>query len=94
MCLTLTEHDGRVESARKKILQANKMVEWINFARCIDSLCDYDWSRFNNDKWRPDFKRLGYDIEWLEKNWEELTKAIKCMKDNKPKYGQGNPQND
>lgn len=67
------------ENARKLLQEAVAKVNWLNFARTIESLIEYDWGKYENNQFRPNFNQLLLDKDWLAENAGQIKEAIDTL---------------
>ena len=67
------------ENARKLLQEAVAKVNWINFARTLESLTEHDWGKYNNNFWRPDFNQVLFDKDWLADNAGKIKEALDTL---------------
>lgn len=67
------------ENARKLLQEAVAKVNWINFARTLESLTEHDWGKYNNNFWRPDFNQVLFDKDWLADNAGKIKEALDIL---------------
>jgi hypothetical protein len=69
------------KEARSVIESALKNVNWLNFARVVQTLADgHPYGRFDNNYWRPNYKQFELDLPWMLDNVEDLCKALSTIK--------------
>lgn len=68
--------------ARSKLQSAVRNINWINLARVMEALASgYDWNRYNNNYWRPNYKMVELDLPWLLDNWQEICEALQTLQE-------------
>lgn len=70
--------------ARELLTEATAKVDWVNLGRVFSALGEYgfDWNKYDNSKFRPDFKRAFRDRNWLAENAGALKEAMETIKKN------------
>jgi len=73
------------EDARKVLQEAVGKINWINLVRTMESLTEYDWDRYDNNYWRPNFNQVLLDKDWLAENAGKIKRALETLYESRPK---------
>ncbi len=70
------------DEARDILRQATQQVDFINLARVISSLGEYnyDWNKYDGSKLKPNFEQAWKDRKWFAKNAGLVVEALEVLK--------------
>lgn len=70
------------EEARDILRQATQQVDFINFARVISSLgeYEYDWNKYDGSKLKPNYEQAWKDRTWFAKNVGLVVEALEVLR--------------
>ena len=73
------------DEARSLLKEAIKHVDFINLGRTISALgeYEYDWTKFDNNKWRPNKNLALKEAVWLKDNADKILEALTVLKQTK-----------
>ena len=67
------------DEAREILTEALKRTDFVNLGKTISALGEYGhtWLTYDNSKWRPNKDLALKDMQWLDRNSERITEALK-----------------
>lgn len=70
--------------ARAILLKATQQVDFLNFARVISSLGEYNynWNKYDGSKLKPNYEQAWRERKWLANNAGLIVEALEVIRKN------------
>jgi hypothetical protein len=70
------------DEARDMLRQATQQIDFINLARVISSLGEYnyDWNKYDGSKLKPNYDQAWQDRIWFAENAKSVSEALEVLR--------------